>query len=394
MSNLYPNLVYTTFPDEPCDTYEYMQDLTVDLVTLASQYEALIKQKKFNEASQLLKDNPSLNKIYFNAEKYNKLIDSIKAIQLLYSEDIQTYILELAKYVGTYNSTTKYTRYNVVQYNNSMMYMCISTSVPLGTPPTNTTHWIPLSIKGDKGDKGEDGLGLHFQKEWSASETYSKDAAVSYGTCLYASLIDDNKAHTPAKGSSYWNLIVDFNTVTAFDNSAVGTTTETTMQGALEELYSLSRTNKNNISTNASNITSNTNKIADINSRISNIDNTPDNQKHVKNADTVDGVHFHPGDTSGAPNGYGYVYGFAGGDDINAWVYPTTQMSVKYADSAGSATTASTCTGNSVTATSANYATNAGNSDSVDGFHFQLGTTDLTAGSSSLATNVFYFVYE
>ena len=49
MSNLYPNLVYTSFPDEPCDTYEYMQDLTSDLVSLVSQYETLIKQNKFND---------------------------------------------------------------------------------------------------------------------------------------------------------------------------------------------------------------------------------------------------------------------------------------------------------------------------------------------------------
>ena len=390
MSNLYPNLVYTSFPDEPCDTYEYMQDLTSDLVSLVSQYETLMKQNKFNEANKLLTDNPSLNKIYFNAEKYNKLIDSIKAIQLLYSQDIQTYILELAKYMGNYSSTTKYTRYNVVQYNDSMIYMCISTSVPLGTPPTNTKYWFPLSIKGDKGDKGDDGLGLHFSKEWSASETYSKDAAVSYGTCLYASLVDSNKAHTPAKGSSYWNLIVDFNTVTAFDNSAVGTTTETTMQGALEELYSLSKTNKKNISTNATNISANTSSISTINSKLDGIESGA--QKN-----TVTGVKgssessYRTGNVKISPANLGITV-------VNNTA--DADKSVKYATSAGSATiansatTAGTCTGNAATATSANYATSAGNSDTVDGFHFKLSTTDLTAGSSSLATNTFYFVYE
>ena len=384
MSNTYPNLVYTSFPDEPCDTYEYMQDLTLDLVELSSQYNSLINQKKFNEANKLLTDNPSLNKIYFNAEKYNKLIDSVKAIQLLYNQDIQTYILELAKYMGNYSSTTKYTRYNVVKHNDSMIYMCISTSAPLGTPPTDTKHWLPLSIKGDKGNKGEDGLGLHFQKEWSASETYSKDAAVSYGTCLYASVEDSNKGHTPAKGSSYWNLIVDFNTVTAFDNSSVGTTTETTMQGALEELYSLSKTNKNNISINAANILTNTSSINTINSKLNGVESGA--QKN-----TVTGVKgssessYRTGNINITPANLGITV-------VNNTA--DSNKSVKYATSAGSATTAGTCTGNSATATSANYATSAGNSDTVDGFHFQLSTTDLTAGSSSLATNVFYFVYE
>ena len=58
--------------------------------------------------------------------------------------------------------------------------------------------------------------------------------------------------------------------------------------------------------------------------------------------------------------------------------------SVKYATSAGSATSA----------TNSNYANSSGNSDTVDGYHFTVSTTDLTAGSSPLTTNVFCFVYE
>ena len=65
--------------------------------------------------------------------------------------------------------------------------------------------------------------------------------------------------------------------------------------------------------------------------------------------------------------------------------------SVKYATSAGSATTAGACTGNSATAT---YATSAGNCDTIDGYHVTVSTTDLTAGTSLLTTNTFCFVYE
>jgi hypothetical protein len=55
--------------------------------------------------------------------------------------------------------------------------------------------------------------------------------------------------------------------------------------------------------------------------------------------------------------------------------------SVNYANSSGTCTTA-------------NYSHNASNSDMVDGFHFQISTTDLSPGTSALTTNVFYFVYE
>lgn len=378
MSTTYSDLIYTNYPDN-IDSYEYMQDMTSDLSDLVSQYEKLIGSKRFNDAAQLLIENPSLNRIYFNAEKYNKLIDSIKAIQRLYNRDVQTYILELVKYLGNYSSSQKYTKYNVVNYN-SMVYMCISLNCPLGTLPTNTTYWYPLSIKGDQGNPG---LGLSFESQWQANYTYNKDSAVSYGTCLYTSSCDDNYGRTPSKTSDYWNLIIDFSDLLNYDNSSSGLNS-VSYQTAIDELNINMNNNKNNIS-------SNTNSINNINSRISNINNTPDSQKSVKNADTVDGVHFHPNDASGAPSGHGYVYGFKGGDDLNAWVYPTTQMSVKYADSSG---TASTCSGNSATATTANYAHNAGNCDTVDGFHFKIGTNDLTAGSSSLTTNTFYFVYE
>ena len=375
---LYENFIYSNFP-ESIDSYEYMQDLTADTYELVQKYQTLINQKKFNEASQYLIDNPELNRSMFNAIKYNKIIDSIKSIETLYSDDVRKYILELMSFKGSYSNLQKYVRYNVVQYNNSMIYLCIA-DCPLGTPPTNTTYWLPLSIVGEKGNKGDDGLGLHFSGSWSASETYSKDAAVTYNTSLYASLVDDNKSRTPSPNSSYWAEIINFSTVTAFDNSVVGTTTETTMQGALEELYSLSKTNKTNIATNTSSIST-------INTKLNGIESGA--QKN-----TVTGIKgssessYRTGNVNITPANLGITV-INNTSDAN--------KSVKYATSAGSATsatTASTCTGNSATATSANYATSSGNSDTVDGFHFQLSTTDLTAGASSLATNVFYFVYE
>lgn len=269
MSDLYGDLIYTKFPNELDDSYEYMQDLTSDLIDLASQYESLINSKKFSEAAQLLLDNPSLNRIYFNAEKYNKLIDSIRSIQRLYKNDVQTYILELVQYKGEYSNSQKYTKYNVVNYN-SMVYMCTSLDCPLGTEPTNTDYWYQLSIKGDQ---GQSGLGLAFIGVWSASTTYSEDDAVSYGTCLYASTEDNNLAHTPSKSSSsYWNLIIDFSDITGYDNSSSGLQS-TSLQGAVDELNTKIITNESNISTNTNDISTINNDISTINNDISTINN-------------------------------------------------------------------------------------------------------------------------
>ena len=110
-------------------------------------------------------------------------------------------------------------------------------------------------------------------------------------------------------------------------------------------------TNVNNITTNVSSLSS---SITTLNTKVTNIENT---------GTTV----------TKSTIGLGNVDNTA---DAN--------KSVKYATSAGSATTA----------TNSNYATSAGNCDTVDGYHITVSTTDLAAGSSPLTTNAFCFVYE
>lgn len=350
MSTLYSDFLYSNFPDQPYDTYEYMQDMTFDLLGLVSQYESLMINKRFEEASQFLKDNPQLNRIYFNAEKYNKLVDSIRSTQRLYSSDVQTYILELVTYKGTFSNSIKYTKYNVVNYD-SMVYMCTSLDTPLGTLPTNTKYWYPLSIKGERGYSG---LGLSFDGVFNSKTTYNSNSSVSYGTCLYASTCDDNIGHTPSKTSSYWELIIDFQDLISYDNSS-SDLSSTTLQAAIDELNVGINNNKNSIN-------NNTASINNINTKLNTIE-------HGAQKNTVTGVKGSNENSyrTGNINITKANIGLSNVDNTK-----DSDKSVKYATNAGSA----------------------GNSDTVDGFHFKISTSDLTAGSSSLSTNTFYFVYE
>lgn len=358
MSNLYNEFIYTNFPDQPYDTYEYMTDLTSDLLELSLQYNSLINSKKFNEAASLLKENPSLNRIYFNAEKYNKLIDSIRATQRLYSEDVRKYILELMSFKGNYNNLQKYIRYNVVKYN-SMIYLCI-TDCPLGTLPTNTAFWIPLTIKGDR---GESGIGLSFEQTWSDSKAYNKDACVSYNNCLYASVGDNNLAHTPSVNSEHWSLVVNFNNVTSYDNSS-SNLSSTTMQNAIDEVNTKVNTNNTNINTNTSSINT-------INSKLNGIESGAQVNK-------VTGI---KGDAESSYRTGNINITKANIGLGNVENTPDNTKSVKYAASAGNASTATN-------------ASNATNADMVDGFHVTIGTVELEPGVSTLTTNTFYFMYE
>lgn len=352
MSVTYSDLTFTQYPDS-CDTYEYMQDINLELSNLVSQYESLINTNRFNEAAQLLKDNPNLNRIYFNAEKYNKIIDSIKAIQRLYFSDIQKYIEELITYKGEYSSKISYEKYDVVTYNSSA-YLCISDS-GIGVLPTSN-KWVRITLKGDQGVPG---LGLSFMGFWSAITSYQKDSCVTYNNILYASKIDNNTGKTPSVNSEYWSVVFDINQFSTYDNSSSGLS-GTNYQSAIDEV---------NLKVNT-----NTNKL-----------NTIENGAQKNTITGVKGSSestYRTGNVNITPANLGITV-INNTSDAN--------KSVKYATSAG---TASSCTGNSATATNANYASSAGNSDTVDGFHFKLSTTDLTPGSSALTTNTVYFVYE
>lgn len=344
MSVTYPMYNYSVYPDE-VDQFNRFTDLTLDTMEYAKKYNTYMVNGDLTNAAKILIDHPELETSLINAANLNRIIDAIKCIETFYSEDIQKYLINIIKYRSEYSSNTKYSKYDLVIYND-LGYLCISSDCPIGTLPTDADCFVPLTLRGEKGTSG---LNLSFEGSWDAKITYNKDSAVTYNNSLYSSVGDNNLAHTPSVNSEYWTLVINFNTITAYDNST-SNLSSTTMQDAIDEVNSKININTQNINANTTKITQNTQSITDINSRISQIDNTADQDKSVK--------------------------------------YATTS---NYAASAG---TSNKCIGNAETATSANYAISAGNSDTVDGFHLQISTTDLTAGTSNLTTNVLYLVYE
>lgn len=355
MSQSYIDLTETNFP-QAVDTFDRATDVTLDLLPLVKQYQTLYNNGKFGEAAQLLIDHPELQNCMINAKTINRCYDGIKALQRYYFSDIQKYIEELITYRGEYSNKSSYKKYDVVLFNSSA-YLCISNS-EIGVLPTSD-KWIQITLQGEQGIPG---IGLNFSGTWSSTTTYQKDSCVTYNNVLYASVIDDNLGKTPSQNSSYWTLVFDISQLATYDNSS-SNLSSTTLQGAIDELNISINNNTNKLNTIESGAQKNTvtgiKGSSESNYRTGNVNITPANLGITVVNNTAD-----------------------------------SNKSVKYATSAGSANTAGTCTGNSATATNANYATSAGNSDAVDGFHFQISTTNLQAGSSSLTTNMFYFVYE
>lgn len=93
MSKTYPDLD-CNFP-ESVDNIDKMQDLTVTTKPLADQYYSLVNSGNIQEANVFLANNSRLLYSIFNADKFNKLRDSIIAVQRMFVEDIDEYLGQL-----------------------------------------------------------------------------------------------------------------------------------------------------------------------------------------------------------------------------------------------------------------------------------------------------------
>lgn len=93
MSAKYPDLD-CNFP-ESVDNIDKMQDLTTTTKPLADQYYTLINAGQIQEANTFLQNNPRLVYAIFNAAKFNKLRDSVIAVQRMFVEDIDDYLGDL-----------------------------------------------------------------------------------------------------------------------------------------------------------------------------------------------------------------------------------------------------------------------------------------------------------
>lgn len=222
MSITYPDLIYTNFPDEFSDTFDYLSDINSDQLSLMNQYKLYLTYNDLASAKKLLADNPSLNSTIINAEKINKLIDAIKSIQRFYKDDVQSYLIDLVKYKGAYSNIVSYNKYDVVTQTvdgKTLAYMCIIPT-SAGIQPTNTSYWIAIT---QQGERGAAGLGLNYGGNYVGTTEYPQHSMVAYNNALWASL-EDTTGVEPSDESSVWEKIMSFNVGDlAFTDTTIGT---------------------------------------------------------------------------------------------------------------------------------------------------------------------------
>lgn len=371
-------------------TMNRVQDVTLSAKPYVDLYNQYYSQGDFDNANKVINDHPELLTMMLNMSLVNQIIDEIKATQRTFKDDVESYIFTIVKIKGTFSKSTKYTKYNIVYFEN-VPYMAIADDIPIGTSPTNITYWYPLAIKGEQ---GESGLGLSPRGVWNDSTQYYKDDMVAYNNVLWAALAD-NINYIPNDSSSMWLKLLSFSSEYLTYDNTQSELVATTLQGAIDEVYNTLKQSIQNVS-----------------------DSIPESlPANGGNADTVDGVHAWQMQTlsnEGGTHGMTHLLTcqYTNAEGMFRFKVPDHQVIVNkadYATSAGSATSAASATNatNASYATNANYATSSSNSDTVDGYHVDLGTNntyglrpiamgtfDLAAGSTTMTPGFIYIMYE
>ena len=83
----YDDLPYTQFPVN-VDTFEDMQDVSLDTYGWVKQYNEYFASGNIKSAQALLAAHPELQKCIFNALKINRMTQAIKAMERFYKEDM------------------------------------------------------------------------------------------------------------------------------------------------------------------------------------------------------------------------------------------------------------------------------------------------------------------
>ena len=231
MSETYKDLPHTGLPEKKTNLIKF-RDPYASEINLANQYDSYIASGKVDLAQTLLNDNPSLKECILNADIILTLLHDDIALQRIFFDDIETYIMSVIQYDKEYTEGKACARYAVVPYNNQV-YFCYE-ACPEGTLPTDTNYFYPITLKGDKGNPGVNFVPMG---KWESGTAYSINQAVSWDSKLWYSLVDNN-TEEPSNTSTKWDSFFILSQTAADMTMADGSTVEnkvSTMETILTE---------------------------------------------------------------------------------------------------------------------------------------------------------------
>lgn len=190
-----------------------LQDIHIDDVDLKAQYYSLFLSGDIDDANTLVSANSQLESKVINANMLNKIVDAIMSLEGYYDDGVTQYLANLTNqyqlsideliYTSTYNGASQYEINNIVMYNDELYYCYVRPTI--GTLPTNTSYWLYLGLKGDKGNPD---LGVDYKGNWSSVGNYVEYDMVVYDRLIYVAKTNSvNKI--PKDNPTEWMVAMD-----------------------------------------------------------------------------------------------------------------------------------------------------------------------------------------
>lgn len=212
MSTTYPEYS-NQFPDA-IDQINLKRDPTSSEQALINQYYAKINANDWAGAQAII-DNNNLDDTVINADVLNAMIYAILSLEKFSLDAYPSYIRDAFGQSFAYSSTKKYVIPNIVLYQNQA-YIAKSNSIPIGTLPTNTSYFYPITLKGEKGDSG---TGLSYCGQWNSTTTYHANDCVVHYNKLWATS-STTTGSEPSQSSSVWVCVFDIGAVFVISDTA------------------------------------------------------------------------------------------------------------------------------------------------------------------------------
>ena len=227
MSIKYPQLIFTSFPDT-IQALPHFEDINSGDISYYNNYIEALKSGDLPKAQQQLASMPNLDNKILTSEKFNRMSDTLSALQQFFKSDIQSFLntkqqeweklFTQFEMKGTWNEDTSYKKNNMVTYEdtagNTFVYVAINDVTGGADPSTDSKqnppkNWICITYKGDKGFLP---ASTSFAFNWSASQNYGQNTIVVYENQWWLSIKDStNIKPNSVEGEQYWRLVLDLN---------------------------------------------------------------------------------------------------------------------------------------------------------------------------------------
>ena len=243
MSVEYPFLTKTNFPNQVDRQVEW-KDPSAAEIPFVNQYNTFVAQGDLIGAFGVLDANPSLYDCIINADKLKQLHHAILAVQRYFYDSVLEKIYRIGNQKGDWdarmssNAEDEYLRldkFDVVRYpvDGILQYFLVYNEVSAGEIPTESENYMQISMKGDKGDKGEpgytpqkgidyfdgytpqkgidyfdgdNGLGFTPCGNWIDNRTYNQYSLVSHNGKLWYAL-EETTDEEPSDESAIWEEV-------------------------------------------------------------------------------------------------------------------------------------------------------------------------------------------